>query len=49
MEDLARALQDRVVAEEEALSRGVVCNISPDTSFADYVDHFFEVKKIPKS
>lgn len=48
LEDFARALQDRVVAEEEALSRGVACNISPDTSFADYVDHYFDVKKDTK-
>lgn len=48
LEDFARALQDRVVAEEEGLCNGVTNNISSDTKFSDYIDHYFEVKEKTK-
>ena len=43
LEDFARALQDRLVTEEEALDRGL--NIPSDITLKDYINHFLEIKE----
>lgn len=44
LEDFSRALQDKVVAEEEVLERGLVNNIPSDITLKAYINHFLEIK-----